>query len=172
MNIFEKLKQVNQNISFILIFIFASIFYLYNINFSDLWIDEAFSKALIRHSFREIPQLIQNDFHPPLYFLGLKLFVTVFGLTDFTLRLFSVLGILATILLAYGTGWKIFGKSGALYFCLLIVSLPMFAEYAHEARMYTWGSFAVTGTFLFAALFISYNKKRDLIWFLLFYMIL
>jgi len=168
MNAIEKLKQVNQNIWFILIFIFASVFYLYNINFSDIWIDEAFTQALVKHSYGEITQLIKNDFHPPLYFFGMKLFATVFGLNDFTLRLFSVLGILATILLMYISGQKIFGKSGALYFCLLIVSLPMFAEYAHEARMYTWGAFAVTGTFLSASLFISYNKRNDLIWLLLF----
>jgi len=167
-NAIEKLKQVNQNIWFILIFIFASVFYLYNINFSDIWIDEAFSKALVRHSYGEITQLIKNDFHPPLYFFGLKLFVTIFGLNDFTLRLFSVLGILATILLVYGIGQKVFGKPGVLYFCLLMVSLPMLAEYAHEARMYTWGSFAVTGTFLFASSFLSSNKQSDLIWCMLF----
>jgi len=143
-------------------------FYLYNINFSDIWIDEAFTKALIRHSYGEITQLIKNDFHPPLYFFALKLFVTIFGLTNFTLRLFSVLGILATILLVYRIGQKVFGKSGTLYFCLLIVSLPMLAEYAHEARMYTWGSFAVTGTFLFASRFLSSNKQSDLLWSLVF----
>lgn len=168
MNAIEKLKQVNQNIWFVLIFIFASMFYLYNINFSDIWIDEAFTKALVRHSYGEITQLIKNDFHPPLYFFGLKLFVTVFGLSDVTLRLFSVLGILATILLVYMIGQKVFGKSGALYFCLLMVSLPMLAEFAHEARMYTWGSFAVSGSFLFASRFISSSKRSDLVWSMLF----
>ncbi|MFH1197806.1 MAG: glycosyltransferase family 39 protein [bacterium] len=171
MSVIQKLKQVNQNIWFILIFIFASVFYLYNINFSDIWIDEAFTKALVRHSYGEIIELIRNDFHPPLYFFGVKLFVSVFGLTDFTLRLFSVLGVLATIILVYIVGQKIFGKSGTLYFCLLIVSLPMFAEYSHEARMYTWGSFAVIGTFLFVSRFFSSGKRIDLIWCLLFSLI-
>ena len=165
---FKKLTQVNQNIWFILIFIFASILYLYNINFSDIWIDEAFTKALVRHSYGEITQLIKNDFHPPLYFFGLKLFVTIFGLSDFTIRLFSLLGTLATMLLVYISGQKVFGKSGALYFCLLMVSLPMLAEYAHEARMYTWGSFAVTGTFIFAIRFLQSNKQSDLIWLMFF----
>jgi hypothetical protein len=168
MNGFKKLTQVNQNIWFILIFIFASILYLYNINFSDIWIDEAFTKALVRHSYGEITQLIKNDFHPPLYFFGLKLFVTIFGLSDFTIRLFSVLGILATMLLVYIIGQKVFGKSGALYFCLFMVSLPMLAEYAHEARMYTWGSFTVTCTFLFAFRFLQSNKRSDLIWLIFF----
>jgi hypothetical protein len=168
MNAIEKLKRVNQNTWFILIFIFGSILYLYNINFSDIWIDEAFTKALVRHSYGEIIQLIKNDFHPPLYFFGLKFFVTVFGLNDFTIRLFSVLGILATILLVYIIGQKILGKSGTIYLCLLIVSLPMLAGFSHVARMYTWGAFAVTGTFLFTSRFLSSNRQSDLIWLMLF----
>ncbi|MGE5805978.1 MAG: glycosyltransferase family 39 protein, partial [Ignavibacteria bacterium] len=168
MKVIEKLKQLNTNILFIAIFISAALFYLYNINFSDLWIDEAFTKALVKHSFGDITRLIQNDFHPPLYFWGLKLFVTIFGLSDFSIRLFSVLGVLAAILLGYLTGKKVFGKSGAVYFCLLIISLPMIAEYSHEARMYTWGVFAVTGTLMYSALFISSNKRIDLILFMLF----
>ena len=168
MDAIKKIKRVDQNIWFILIFIFTSLFYLYNINFSDIWIDEAFTKALVRHSFGEIVALIRNDFHPPLYFFGLKIFAAVFGLTDFTIRLFSVLGILATILLVYITGQKVLGKSGAIYLCLLIVSLPMFAGFSHIARMYTWGAFAVTGTLLFASRFLSSDKRSDLIWFVLF----
>ena len=168
MNAIEKLKKVNQNIWFILIFIFASMLYLYNINLGDIWIDEAFTKALVRHSYGEIIQLIKNDFHPPLYFFGLKFFVAIFGLNDFTIRLFSVLGILATILLVYIIGQKVLGKTGAIYFCLLIVSLPMLAGFSHVARMYTWGAFAVTGTFLFASRFLLSNKHSDLIWFMLF----
>ena len=168
MKTIEKLKQVNKNVWFILIFIFAVLFYLYNINFSNIWIDEAFTKALVKHSFGDITNLIKNDFHPPLYFYALKIFVTVFGITDFTIRFFSVLGALATILIGYVIGQKVFGKSGALYFCLLMVSLPMLAEYSHEARMYTWGAFAVTGVFLYAVIFLTSNKRKDLFFLMLF----
>ena len=164
----EKLKEINKNTWFIIIFIFAALFYLYNINFSDIWIDEAFTKALVKHSFGEITGLIKNDFHPPLYFYALKIFVTIFGISDFTIRLFSVLGVLATIFIGYSVGQKVFGKSGALYFCLLLISLPMLAEYAHEARMYTWGAFTVTGVFLYAVMFLTSNKRRDLFFLMLF----
>ena len=168
MKIIEALNRVNKNIWFILIFIAAALFYLYNINFSNIWIDEAFTKALVKHSFGDITGLIKNDFHPPLYFYALKIFVTIFGITDFTIRLFSVLGVLSTLVLGYFVGEKIFGKAGALYFCLLILSLPMIAEFSHEARMYTWGAFTVTGVFLYAALFISSKRKSDLVLLMLF----
>lgn len=164
----EKLRKVNKNIWFLVILFFSSCFYLYNINFSNLWIDEAFTKALVKHSFTEISGLIKNDFHPPLYFYGLKIFVTVFGISDFSVRLFSVLGVIFSIVLGYTAGQRLFGKSGALYFCLLLLSLPMLAAYSHEARMYTWGAFTVTGVFLYACLFITTNKKNDLFCLMLF----
>jgi uncharacterized membrane protein len=144
---------------------------LYNINFSNIWIDEAFTKALVKHSFGDITGFIKNDFHPPLYFYGLKIFVSVFGISVFTIRLFSVLGALATIFIGYAVGQKVFGKSGALYFCLLLLSLPMLAEYSHEARMYTWGAFTVTGVFLYAVLFITSNRRQDLLFLMLFSLI-
>jgi uncharacterized membrane protein len=168
MKAIQKLNRINKNLWFVLIFIFSALFYLYNINFSNIWIDEAFTKALVKHSFGDITGLIKNDFHPPLYFYALKIFVSIFGISVFTIRLFSVLGALATIFIGYGVGQKVFGKSGALYFCLLLLSLPMLAEYSHEARMYTWGAFTVTGVFLYAVLFIKTNRRHDLIFLMLF----
>jgi predicted membrane-bound mannosyltransferase len=92
-----KLNHVNKNIWFLIIFLAAVLLYLFNIKFSDLWIDEAFTKAVVKRSFGEMTGLIKNDFHPPLYFYGLKVFVSLFSVSDFTLRLFSVLGVLATL---------------------------------------------------------------------------
>jgi uncharacterized membrane protein len=167
----EKLNHVNKNIWFLLIFLAAVILYLFNMNFSDLWVDEAFTKALVKHSFGDITSLIKNDFHPPLYFYGLKIFVSLLGASDFAVRLFSILGVLATILIGYFVGQRVFGKPGALYFCLLIISMPMLASFSHEARMYTWGAFSVTGVYLYSILFISENKRKDLILLMLFSLI-
>jgi hypothetical protein len=167
----EKLFQLNKNIWFLLILIVSALFYLFNISFSDIWIDEAFTKALVEHSFKDMMALIKNDFHPPLYFYALKVFVSMVGLNTFTIRVFSVLGVLSTITLGYFAGQKIFGKSGALYFCLLLFSMPMLTSYSHDARMYTWGAFSVLGVFLYSALFISTNKKSDLIFLMLFSLI-
>ena len=171
MKAIEKLNRVNKNVWFVFIFAFSAFLYLYNITFSNLWIDEAFTQALVKHSFGAITGLIQNDFHPPLYFYALKIFVSIFGISVFTIRFFSTLGVLATILLGYVAGQRVFGKSGALYFCLLIVSLPMLASYSHEARMYTWGAFAVTGVFLYSVLFLASNMRKDLILLMLFTLI-
>ncbi len=163
-----RLNRVNKNYWFLAIFLAAVLLYMFNINFSDIWIDEAFTKALVKHSFGDITELIKSDYHPPLYFYGLKIFVLLFGVSDFTIRLFSVFGVLAIIALGYFAGQRVFGKPGALYFCLLILVLPMLVSFSHEARMYTWGAFSVTGIYLYSVLFLIENKLKDLLLLMLF----
>jgi uncharacterized membrane protein len=85
------------------------------------------------------------------------------GISAISLRLFSVLGVLSTILLGYFAGQRVFGKQGALYFCLMLISVPMLAAYSHQARMYTWSAFMVTGVFIYSYLFIRTGKTRDLV---------
>jgi uncharacterized membrane protein len=118
---------------------------------------------MLRGSLSDFYTKFKNDLHPPLYYLGLRLFTGLFGLNAVSLRLFSVLGVLSTILLGYFAGQRVFGKQGALYFCLMLISIPMLAAYSHQARMYTWAAFSVTGVFIYAYLFMRTGKTRDLV---------
>jgi 4-amino-4-deoxy-L-arabinose transferase-like glycosyltransferase len=161
-NILKKLTS-NELLIFLLIFVFATFFYLFNIGFSDLWSDEIYTKSMLDGSLSDFYTKFKNDLHPPLYYLGLKLFTALFGLNPITLRLFSVLGVLSTILLGYFAGQRIFGKQGALYFCLMLISLPMLAVYSHQARMYTWAAFSITGVFIYSYLFIKTGENHDLV---------
>jgi len=147
---------------FLLIFVLSVIFYTFNIGFSDLWSDEVYTKAMVDGSFSDLYANFRNDLHPPLYYLALRLFTYVFGLSAISLRLFSVIGVLSTLLLGYFAGQRIFGKQGAIYFCLMLLSVPMLASYSHEARMYTWAAFSVTGVFIYSCLFMKTGKNRDL----------
>jgi 4-amino-4-deoxy-L-arabinose transferase-like glycosyltransferase len=163
MKIILKKLTSNELLIFLLIFVFATFFYLFNIGFSDLWSDEIYTKSMLDGSLSNFYTKFKNDLHPPLYYLGLKLFTALFGLNPITLRFFSVLGVLSTILLGYFAGQRIFGKQGALYFCLMLISLPMLAVYSHQARMYTWAAFSITGVFIYSYLFIKTGKNRDLV---------
>ncbi len=160
--ILPKLKG-NYLLIFIPIFVFAAVFYMLRLGFSDLWSDEVYTKSMLDGSLPDFFASFKNDLHPPLYYLGLRFFTTLFGLNSATLRLFSVAGVLATILLGYFAGQRIFGKQGALYFCLMLISMPMLAAYSHQARMYTWASFSVTGVFIYSYLFMTTGKNRDLV---------
>ncbi|MBN1819836.1 MAG: glycosyltransferase family 39 protein, partial [Prolixibacteraceae bacterium] len=152
----------NKPIIFLLVFVIATVFYLFRLGFSDLWSDEIYTKSMLDGSLPDFFAGFKNDLHPPLYYLGLRFFTSLFGINVITLRIFSVLGVLSTILLGYFAGRRIFGKQGALFFCLMLISVPMLAAYSHQARMYTWAAFSVTGVFIYAYLFMKSGKNRDL----------
>ncbi len=166
-SILKTLKR-NELVIFLLIFVIATFFYMYKLGFSDLWSDEIYTKSMLDGSLPDFFAKFKNDLHPPLYYLGLRFFTDFFGLNVTTLRLFSVLGVLSTILLGYFAGQRIFGKQGALYLCLMLISVPMLAAYSHQARMYTWAAFSVTGVFLYAYLFMRTGKNRDLVFLFVF----
>lgn len=166
-NILNKLIK-NNSIIFLSIFVFAVAFYIFNIGFSDLWSDEVYTKTMVDGSFPDLFAKLRNDLHPPLYYLALRLFTYVFGLNAISLRLFSVIGVLSTLFLGYFAGQGVFGKKGALYFCLMLLSIPMLASYSHEARMYTWAAFSITGVFIYSCLFMKSGENRSLIFLFLF----
>jgi uncharacterized membrane protein len=148
---------------FSLIFVISAAFYFFNIGFSDLWSDETYTKSLLYGTLSDLYTKFKNDLHPPLYYLGLRLYTGMFGLTTTSLRIFSVVGVLATLLLGYFAGQRVFGKQGALYLCLMLISVPMLAVYSHQARMYTWAAFSITGVFIYSCLFIRTGTTRDLV---------
>lgn len=160
----KYLHQLSRNDSllFSLLFVGATVFYLFNIGFSDLWSDETYTKSMLEGSLADFYTKFRNDLHPPLYYLALRWFTALFGLSPLSLRVFSVLGVLSTLMLGYFAGQRVFGKRGALYFCLMVISIPMLAVYSHQARMYTWAAFSITGVFIYAYLFIKTGKYYDL----------
>jgi uncharacterized membrane protein len=148
---------------FVIMSVFAAVFYVFNIGSGDMWSDEVYTKSMLTGRLPDMYDKFRNDLHPPLYYLGLRMFTTVFGLNVIVLRLFSVLGVLATLTLGYFAGRRIFGKPGALIYCLMMLSLPMLAFHSHEGRMYTWAVFSVTGVFIYSCLFMRSANNRYLV---------
>lgn len=165
--ILKKLLK-NELVLFWIVFAIAIVFYSINIGLSDLWSDETYTKSMLSGTLSDLYAKSKNDLHPPLYYLGLRLYTSIFGLSTVSLRIFSVAGVLATLLLGYFAGQRIFGKQGALYLCLLLVSVPMVAVYSHQARMYSWAAFSITGVFIYSCLFLRAGTARDLIFLLVF----
>ncbi len=153
------------------VFLIAIPLYCINITYGDLWNDEIFTRHIITYAIPEMFHHLEGDFHPPLYFLVLKAFTAIAGSNVLSLRLFSVFGTIATLILVCTTGRRVFGKRGALLFCMMSMSIPMCATYSHTARMYTWASFAVTGVFLHACIAVRSPSAGNL-WRLAFFTVL
>ncbi len=147
---------------FVPVMLLAVPLYGMNLGYGDLWNDETFTKELVGFPLPQMLALLADDYHPPLYFLALKLFVTLFGSSAVALRAFSAVAVLGTLLLIGGVGGRVMGKKGALVLCLVSLALPMQATFAHTARMYTWASFATTGVFLYGLAEMKAPSRKNL----------
>lgn len=106
----------------------------------SVWFDEAYSISLVTHSYGELVHLTSIDVHPPLYYLLLKLWTELFGLSEVALRSFSAVcgG------LAIGVGLvlvrRLFGNRAMVLATPLALLTPLLVRYSFELRMYVLGS--------------------------------
>jgi uncharacterized membrane protein len=105
----------------------------------SLWFDETYSVFVARQPVVEIPRLLRSyDTHPPLYYVLLHSWITLFGSGEAAVRIPSVLASLGTILLTFFLGRRLAGnRVGILAAGLLAVS-PFQVMAAQEARMYAF----------------------------------
>lgn len=110
----------------------------YHLTSRSLWFDEAFSWRLVQFPVSEMISRDAADVHPPLYYLLLKGWTTVFGSSLLALRSFSVTLAGITILAAYQFAAYAAGRRSAGLLAAAIVAFAGFQiAFAWEARMYT-----------------------------------
>lgn len=116
----------------------------------SLWFDEAFSWRLIQFPFTEMLDRAAADVHPPLYYVILRGWATVFGTSLLSLRSFSVAMAGVTTAVAYGfTVYASGSRRAGLLAAALIAASGWLATFAWEARMYTLGTaLAIASTWL------------------------
>lgn len=129
----------------------------------SLWFDESYSAAVSTHSIPEIWKITAGDSHPPLYFIMLRVVTLMFGRTEASLRLLSVLGILMLAVLGAGPVRRAFGNFTGWIFGVIVLIVPMSLSMGQEARMYTWAAFFVTGAAVYAYLCTEKGKTWDFI---------
>ena len=77
----------------IVLIIIGIIFILLPAFHTNIWYDESYTIAMVRHSFSDIWQIGSNDVHPVLYYFLLKFINLIFGESILLYRLFSVVPI-------------------------------------------------------------------------------
>lgn len=129
--------------------------------------DDAYSVFMIKSSYADIAGITAEDVHPPLYYWGLKTFSYLSGDSMFALRLFSMLGILASLLLGCCPIRKLFGDRVAVFFILLMVIFPVSQYLVTDIRMYSWTMFFVLACALYAYKVYKEGKLQNWAIFLL-----
>src|SRR3989344_418350 len=110
----------------------------------DLWYDEAFTGLLMRVGKEESWKIVTDDPHPPLYYLMLKGWTTVFGVNDFALRSLPVLFGILLIVVIYYLVKELFNKETADIAAFLAAVNPFLIAYSVEARSYMFYGFMTT----------------------------
>jgi uncharacterized membrane protein len=102
----------------------------------SIWFDEAFSAYIVRFDFLEIARYTATDVHPPLYYWLVKLWVSIWGTSEFAFRSFSMVCGAVAIVIGFMLMRKLFGKTAATIGAWLMALSPMLIRYGEEARMY------------------------------------
>ncbi len=99
------------------------------------------------------------DVHPPLYYLVLKGWTGIFGISDLAFRSFSVICALLGLGVLYLLIKKLFNTKIALFATMVTAISPLTIRYAQETRMYSLASlFLLMSTYL---LVIQLERKRS-----------
>lgn len=103
----------------------------------SIWFDEGYSIILAKRPVSELLHLTSVDAHPPLYYLALKGWATIFGWSEFALRsmsaVFAALSLGAMFMLIK----KVFRPSSAVISLPFLIISPFLMRYSFEIRMYS-----------------------------------
>lgn len=110
----------------------------YRLSFVTLWSDE-FSGTLQVITLPWHDLFTGNypwEFNPPLYFLGLKAWIALFGANEIVMRSFSILLHSVSLFLMYALGQKLGAWRVGLAAMTILAFHPVYTTYATELRMY------------------------------------
>lgn len=135
--------------------------------------DETFSLKLAEHSYLDVIHLTARDVHPPVYYLILKLVTDVGSLFSmhpvYMGKFTSALAFLLLGGVALTKVRRLFGNMCGAMFFLCVAGMPQMLNFSVAIRMYGWGMFFVTMTYLaFYEVLFSENRKKALVLFWLY----
>lgn len=129
----------------------------------SLWLDEginvSFARSLSYHDLALNYSL--GDFHPPLYHLILKAWITIFGSSEISIRTPSVIFGIGVVFITYLIAKKLFNNKTGLIAAILVATAPLHIYYSQEARMYMLAAFFASLSLYF---FVSLLQKDKLIY--------
>jgi mannosyltransferase len=131
----------------------------------QFWEDEAITTGIASHSLTAIPGVLRHDGSPPLFYLLLHVWISIFGPSETAVHALSLLIGLLCIPAGMWAGWSLFGRRAGLYMATLCAFSTFLSAYAQEGRMYElMGLLGILATAAFIQGFV-YRRRRYLIMF-------
>lgn len=167
----ERLKNGYQILiekSFILFLILLAVNIATKIIYLDsesLWLDEASTLNWALHSFSHILRASLEDPNGPVFQILLKVWISVFGISEFAGRLLPALIGSLIIWPLYLLGKDLFDKRVAFTAIILCTLSNEILFWSHEIRSYTLVVFLSIWSFYFFFRIIHNGKKADVLWY-------
>ncbi len=141
-------------LSGVVVFVLAMVFSIGQ----SIWFDEGYSILLAKSDFSQLMALTAVDAHPPLYYILLKLWGSVFGFSEFALRSLSAVALSGAVIMMMLLLKRLFSIRVALLTLPFILLAPFLIRYGYEVRMYSLASLiVVAATYV---LVIAHEKQR------------
>ena len=134
---------------------------IYQLDAESLWLDEAYTvdyMAYAGNSLLEVLRMSLPDQNPPLYYVLLHYWMWLFGDSEVSVRLPSVLFGILSVGLIYKVGYTLFDKQTGLIASLILALSAYQVHYAQEARTYSMTVFWGLTSFY---LFLRFFEGRD-----------
>ncbi|MCK4248489.1 MAG: glycosyltransferase family 39 protein, partial [Candidatus Omnitrophica bacterium] len=148
---------------FFIILLTGIILRFYHIGAKSLWSDEAGSLITVHKDLKYLfTYLFKIDTHPPLYYLGLHLWIKIFGQTAAGLRSFSAVFSSLTIGLIFLMGKQFKDLTLGLILSFLFAISAYQIYFSQEARLYSLVMFIFCSGYYFYLRYFNYQKKTDL----------
>ena len=156
----HSLKFIEDNYLILLIILLGASLRLYNLSGESVWFDEAVTSLVSGLGIRELIvwMIEENDNNPPLYYMLMHFWVSLFGHSEFSLRLPSAIVGTGSILMIYMVGNLVFNRTTALIASLILAVSVFHIEYSQEARSYSLLAFLTLCSFYFFLKTLSGSK--------------
>ncbi len=129
---------------------------------NNIWYDEGY--LLIASGYFNIPELNSTIINPPLYYILMKFWIKLFGVSELSLRLPSAIFSSAALLVFFALAKKMFNKNTALFALFFIALSPFHLWYAQEATSYAQTMFfGLLSTYFFYNCFFGIAGKKNII---------
>lgn len=138
----------------------------YRLGFQSLWSDEGNSIALAQSGFADIAARTALDIHPPFYYWLLKVWLALFGSSEFSARsLSAMLGVLLVAVVCR-LGIRLFNhRPAGLAAAILAAINPFQVYYAQESRMYLLlALLGAMSIWLAAESWAATGKRQPVVW--------
>ena len=162
----EKYKKIGENI-FVIVLIMVVIMsiivrLIMYVKCRSLWLDEAFlAESIVTRNWSNLlmPPLANSQSAPVLYVISVKLFGFIFGYSEFSLRLFSLLSFVGLLVCETIFLKRVFDCSNLQISSILAMTalLPTYIRYSNEFKPYMSDAFFIILTFL---LYFYYTQNK------------